>query len=100
MGPTPTHAAVPPPVAFTSTGGGCEPILSHASTLTADVCACVAEPMTVVDYRGPQGLACDGTVGILSGSVVTVSTARWSITQQLGVVDPHCWITARLVCKP
>jgi hypothetical protein len=39
-------------------------------------------------------------VAILSGSRVTIATTRWSVTSQLGPTDPHCWVAARLVCKP
>lgn len=98
--PTATPTAVPPVHVTWFTP--CSP-LSEPRFLTAAVCGCVTEPMTVTVNGGPPAaLACDGTLALSFDNVVTVSTAHWSLSARLAVPsgDPHCGITARLVCGP
>lgn len=88
-----------PPVAFTWFTP-CSP-LSEPRVLTAEACGCVMEPMTLSLNGGPpEALACDGSRALGLDNVVILSTAHWSLTGRFTVPsgDPHCGITARLVC--
>lgn len=104
--PTEPEAAILPPIVLTGSLFA-DPISAGGNVLTANVCACVSAPLTVVSTGMPvQPLACNASKALgypatYNGPLdVTVSAPTWSVMVTYPVpIDPHVGLRVRAECR-